>query len=98
MVEIFGDWFGNIVAIFIIFVIYLFLRVNTKKSKTWHRLDFYFSLAIFLIVGFEVVGSFIFEQPYYGPAEGFLVSVLIMIITLVSGTVSAIELRTKELL
>lgn len=96
MVQIFGDWFGNMVAIFVIFVIYLFMRINTKEKKTWDRLDFYFSLAIFLIVAFEVFGALFFGSPYYGPEEGFIISVLILLVTAVSGTVAGIEMRAGK--
>lgn len=96
MVQFFGDWFGNIVAIFLIFVIYLFMRINTKEKKSWDRLDFYFSLAIFLIVAFEVIGALFFGNPYYGPSEGFIISVLILIITTISGTVAGIEMRAGK--
>lgn len=96
MVQLFGDWFGNIVAIFIILVIYLFMRINTKEKKSWDRLDFYFSLTIFLIVAFEVIGALVFQNPYYGPREGFIISVLIMLVTLGTGTVSAIEIRAGK--
>jgi NhaP-type Na+/H+ or K+/H+ antiporter len=96
MVHLFGDWFGDIVAIFIIFVIYLFLRINTKEKKTWDRLDFFFSLAVFIVAACEIVGSIIFMDFYYGPSEGFLVMIGIMIITLISGTVAGIELRAGK--
>ena len=96
MVELFGDWFGNIVAIFIIVLIYMYLRLNSRKKLNSNRLDFYFSLIIFLISAFEVIGAFIFEQPYYGPAQGFILSILIMLISLGTGTISAIELRADK--
>jgi len=96
MVQLFGDWFGNIIAIFIAFVIYLYLRINTKEKKTWNRLDFSFSLIIFLISGFEIIGAWVFENPYYGPSEGFIISMAIMAITAVTGTLTAIELRAAH--
>ncbi len=96
MVELFGDWFGNIVAIFIAFVIYLYLRINTKEKKSWNRLDLSFSVVIFLITAFEIIGSIVFENPYYGPSEGFIISIAIMVITAITGTLSAIELRAAH--
>lgn len=97
MVHLFGDWFGDIFAIFLMFIIYLYLRINSKKKKTWDRLDFYFSLAIFLVAAFEVVGSIIFRDPYYGPSGGFVIMMGVMVITFISGLVSGIELRAKQL-
>jgi len=96
MVQLFGDWFGNIVVIFLCFVIYLFLRINTKEKKSWNRLDLSFSVIIFLISAFEVIGSLVFENPYYGPQEGFIISIAIMLITAVTGTLTAIELRAAQ--
>jgi len=96
MVHLFGDWFSDIVVIFLCFVIYLFLRINTKEKKSWNRLDLAFSFIIFIISAFEVIGSLIFRDLYYGPPEGFIISVLIMLVTLVTGTLTAIELRAAQ--
>lgn len=93
MVHLFGDWFGDIIVIFVAFVIYLFLRVNTKEKKTWNRLDLTFSVIIFLITAFQVIGSLVYGDNYYGPAEGFIISLGIMLVTLGTGTLTAIELR-----
>ncbi len=96
MVHLFGDWFGDIVVIFLCFVIYLFLRINTKEKKTWNRLDFAFSAIIFFISAFQVIGSLVYGDNYYGPAEGFIISLIIMLITLGTGTLTAIELRADK--
>lgn len=96
MVQLFGDWFGDIAAIFVAFVIYLYLRINTKEKKTWNRLDLSFSVVIFVISAFEIIGAWIFENPFYGPSEGFIISMAIMAITAVTGTLSAIELRAAH--
>ena len=75
----------------------MYLRINSKKKKTWDRLDFYFSLAIFIVAALEVVGSIVYKDPYYGPSIGFSIMMGIMVITFISGLVSGIELRAKEL-
>lgn len=96
MVHLFGDWFGDIIAIFLCFVIYLFLRITTKEKKTWNRLDFAFSAIIFFISACQVIGSFVYGDNYYGPAEGFIISLIVMLITFGTGTLTAIELRADK--
>jgi amino acid transporter len=96
MVHLFGDWFGDIVVIFLCLVIYIFLRINSKEKKAGNRLDFAFSAIIFFISACQVIGSLVLGDLYYGPQEGFVITLLIMLITLGTGVLTAIELRADK--
>ncbi len=96
MVHLFGDWFADITVIFLCFVIYLFLRINTKEKRTWNRLDLSFSFIIFLISAFQAIGSLVFEDHYYGPQEGLIITFAIMVITAITSVLTMLELRAAQ--
>jgi hypothetical protein len=96
MVNLFGDWTGDMIVILFAFAIFLIIRffaVTDKKSVD--RFILGFSLVVFVITGAELIGNILGEL-YIGPEGSLLISLILFAGSIVYILNQIVELKAQK--
>jgi len=96
MVNLFGDWWGDAAVMFLVFVVFIIFWVFYIKDKeSRNKVGLWVALIIFAISAFEVLGR-VFGDTFVGPPEGFLISSVVMVLSLIGIIVAAVEVFSDK--
>lgn len=97
MANLFGDWWGDAVAMFIIFAVYIVFWVFYIKGKeSRNKIGLWVAVFIFAISAFSVLGEVFGDYPFSGPQGGFLISFVVMVLSLIGIIVGVLEVFSDE--
>jgi hypothetical protein len=85
MVNLFGDWFNDLAAIFFVFVIYVIYRIWLNKDKLHNEWALvYAALIIFVISVFPFFSNIFWYDSTFSSIEGEYWSFILGVISLIA--------------
>ena len=96
MVNLFGDWTGDMLVILLALIVYFVMRVFIlTEKKAVEKLFLVVAIVIFVISGWEVLGN-IFGELYIGPQGSLYISLILFIGSIIFIINQIVELKSEK--
>lgn len=96
MANLFGDWWADAAVMFLVFIVFVIFWVfYLKEKESRNKAGLWVALIIFVISAFEVLGR-VFGDTFSGPPEGFLISSVVMFLSLLGVIIGCVEVFSDK--